>query len=76
MLIRSLNVKYGLVNGAIGEVTHIHTNETASNSFITVRFPHVSLPSCLSDIPHHLNIENLIKNICTKADSFCDRTFL
>lgn len=39
------------------EVTHIHTNETASNSFITVRFPHLSLPSCLSDIPHHVNIE-------------------
>lgn len=46
MLFRNLNVEYGLVNGAIGEVTHIHTNETASNSFITVRLPHVSLPSC------------------------------
>lgn len=57
MLIRNLNVEYGLVNGAIGEVTHIHTNETASNSFITVRFPHVNLPSCLSDVPHHVSIE-------------------
>lgn len=57
MLIRNLNVEYGLVNGAIGEVTHIHTNETASNNFITVRFPHVNLPSCLSDVPHHVNIE-------------------
>lgn len=34
MLIRNLNVEYGLVNGAIGEVTHIHTNETANQEYL------------------------------------------
>jgi ATP-dependent DNA helicase PIF1 len=58
MLIRNSNVEYGLVNGAIGEVTNIHENDTVNNcSYITVKFPDINLPSCLSDVPHHVNIE-------------------
>lgn len=55
MLIRNLNVEYGLVNGAHGTVTQLNLHNN-SEPTIDVVFPDIDLPSAITDLPHSVKI--------------------